>query len=129
MKRKTSESQSHVLADDCSAYFDMSVHWAYVHILQPQFCMSQPMTVQVIHLMQTFMMGACHSTTTYTGKPALPTCQRKKQTPIKRSLIKIRMSLSCLETAGPPILSSPTRLTDSSSSARVASKVGSQSDC
>lgn len=30
----------------------MSIYWAYVYILQPQFCMGKSMTVQVIHLKQ-----------------------------------------------------------------------------
>lgn len=100
-----------------------------MHIFQSQFCVSKTMAVQVIDLQ-----------IKKTPKNMLSRSQRKERnydacstdpihTPIKISLISIRISLNCLETAGPPVVSSPTLLKDSSSNARVASNVGSQSDC
>lgn len=47
---KFHELASEFLNCNTGAYFNMSIHRAYVHILQPQLCMGKSMAVQVIHL-------------------------------------------------------------------------------
>lgn len=109
-------------------HFNMSIHWAYVHILQPQLCVGKSMAVQVIHLSRISIRNIIiHHF--LDGKYYALSTKRIIRTPIKRSLISILIIRSCRETADPPTVSSPTLLTDSLSNARVASKVGSQSDC
>lgn len=109
------------------AYFNMPIHWAYVHILQPQLCMGKSMAVQVIHL--NFINDITLQILQLSNSNCALITAKIKHTPIKRSLINIRIRRNCRLTAGPPTVSSPTLLTDSSSNTRVASRVGSQSDC
>lgn len=106
-----------------------------MHILQSQFSVSKTMAVQVIDLQvkedpkKNNMLSQIMTKKKRRNSSACLKDTIHIHTPINISLINIRMSLNCLETAGPPVVSSPTLLKDSSSSARVASNVGSQSDC